>query len=128
MVKIKGFDAIKPKKIYIVSEADYSLEVLLGKRRYDGSRMPARPWLTVALAEFDLLYEIKQHYTTIPNIGGAFVKAGESFLEYEKELIKAPIWKWDRVTFRSSGAIASSPRDIVDTGNLYRSQKIIVIK
>jgi hypothetical protein len=38
--------------------------------------------------------------------------------------IKEKRWDWDRVTRRRSGAIVFTPRDIFDTGALYRSIRL----
>ena len=56
--------------------------------------------------------------------------AGKTFYELVPELdrqftkeIQAVQWSWPGPTIRKSGRIATSPRDIVDTGDLMRSQQ-----
>lgn len=35
----------------------------------------------------------------------------------------SPVWAWPRQTLRRNGAVAGSPRDLVDTGALMNSQQ-----
>jgi hypothetical protein len=38
--------------------------------------------------------------------------------------LKVNRWRWSRATVRRSGEVAGSPRNIIDTGTLYRSQQV----
>lgn len=46
--------------------------------------------------------------------------AGEAF----QDEFTSPKWAWPGVTFSKSGAVVGSPRDIVNLGNLKRSQRV----
>jgi hypothetical protein len=37
-------------------------------------------------------------------------------------------WDWPNTTHRRNGSVVGSPRDIVDTGDLYRSRSMPVVK
>jgi hypothetical protein len=41
-----------------------------------------------------------------------------------KESISSDIWEWPRITHRRSGEVVGSPRNIIDLGNLQKSQKL----
>jgi hypothetical protein len=38
--------------------------------------------------------------------------------------IEEPLWKWGRYTKRKNGTIVGSPRNIKDTGELFRAQTV----
>lgn len=40
------------------------------------------------------------------------------------DAIEAPVWNWPNTTFRKNGTIATTPRNIVDTGALKRSKQV----
>lgn len=54
-------------------------------------------------------------------INKAFDIAGEAQKDAFQDAITSDIWEWDRETVRRNGETVSSPRDIVDTGELYDS-------
>lgn len=55
-----------------------------------------------------------------------FQQTVEDFAAQCTEEIESEKWQWDGITFRSNGQVVSSPRDIVDTGELRDSQQISV--
>lgn len=57
------------------------------------------------------------------SISNAFRATANESNRQMKTLIKSPIWSWPRETQRSSGRVVRSPRDIVDTGELLKSQQ-----
>jgi hypothetical protein len=57
-------------------------------------------------------------------IDKAFKATVEAYGDECKAAIESPIWEWDGITHRRNGSIASSPRDIVDLGELRDSQEI----
>lgn len=124
MARILGFEKQKAESCYIISEAPYSSRVHFGARRKDGSKMPARPWLQIAISQFLFAHSFKSNYLTSHSIKKAFELMAEAFLIYERESLKSPIWKWDKITERKDGTTVLSPRDIFDSGELYNSQKI----
>jgi hypothetical protein len=52
-----------------------------------------------------------------------FKKSVAAYEDQAKEEIKAVKWQHPRETVRANGSVVDSPRDIVDTGNLLRSQQ-----
>lgn len=54
----------------------------------------------------------------------AFHYVVNEFAQTTTEMIDAEMWEWPRPTIRSTGQIATSPRDIVDTGHLRDSQVV----
>ena len=57
------------------------------------------------------------------SIAKAFRATAQQANNEIKTLIKSPIWDWPRETIRAKGQVARSPRDIVDTRNLLKSQQ-----
>ncbi len=54
----------------------------------------------------------------------AFDRAVEQLVIDSQYMISDSRWQWTRETARSNGEVVDSPRDIVDTGNLYDSLTI----
>lgn len=116
---------IKSIKTAIVSEPDYSHDVYVGRERTDGTRQPARPWMHAAIAETDLEALVALEMIAGEDLKGAFMGACESLLDAVKDQIRSETWQWDRPTMRSDGTVVDSPRDIIDTGELLRGQKLL---
>lgn len=57
-------------------------------------------------------------------IDAAFQATAEEFANQCQEEITTPQWTWDGVTYRQNGTVVGSPRDIVDTETLLRSQRL----
>jgi hypothetical protein len=117
---------IEPKEAHLISEPDYSADVVFGKSRKDGSEMPARNFFDAAIAETDLVGEFVQNYDG--DIDQAFRATARSLHQATRDIILSDRWKWDRLTLRRSGEMAGTQRDIFDTGNLYRGQKLEFIR
>ena len=54
-------------------------------------------------------------------IASALSETNQVLAIESRQQLKAKKWSWDRVTKRRSGEVVFSPRDIIDTGALYRS-------
>lgn len=54
-------------------------------------------------------------------IAASFQATAEAFGEVCQDEIEAVQWSWDGVTLRKNGEFATSPRSIVDTGDLFNS-------
>ena len=54
----------------------------------------------------------------------AFAKTTEELADTCQNAIEADIYDWDRATLRSNGQVVTSPRDIVDTGQLLNSLEV----
>lgn len=103
------------------SEPEYSAVVHFGGVRVDGSAIPARPWMTSAIAVTDFIKEFQSAYAG--DVEVAFSSVAIALHQEIKEQILSPIWQWDRITIRKSGEVARSPRDIYDSGDLHEGQK-----
>lgn len=107
----------------IISLPEHSFDVHYGQSREDGTMMPARPYMSVAAAEFPL---VDVFTSQLQAEGGsfhdAFVNTGEALLEEVKGQIADEKWEWDRATVRSSGEVVGTPRNAVDTGELLKGQ------
>jgi hypothetical protein len=73
-------------------------------------------------------FKLKLNAAALKKLDGAIAKAFEETVEAYgdecKKAIESPIWEWDGITHRRNGSIASSPRDIVDLGDLRDSQAV----
>lgn len=107
-----------------ISEPDYSLDVHEGRERYDGTRMPARPFMDAAVNELDVEQVFLAEYADGHDLNVAFDLTSLALYGAIKDQIMSNNWSWDRQTTRSSGAVVDSPRDIVDTGNLLNGQRL----
>jgi hypothetical protein len=55
-------------------------------------------------------------------INAAFEATADAYEDAQIQALNAPIYKWDgTTTIRKSGKVVTSPRDVVDTGELQRS-------
>lgn len=103
---------------------DYAADVHEGQMRQDGTMMPARRWTDAAIQNINLGDLYARNFKSVPNIETAFrdtaIDLGAEFIHE----IESPIWDWDRATRRSDGSIATTPRDIVDTGALRDSMTV----
>ena len=108
-----------PTKVYLYDK-DYAVEVHDG----DGDR-PARPWLMTGVIEYDfpaaIVYALGERSPTPENLADAWDTVAKMFEEYITESMDDERWYWPRETLRSTGEVADSPRDIVDTGELRDS-------
>lgn len=107
-----------------INRANYALDVHAGDVRYDGTRTPDRPWMTVTIEEFPILETFKENYERSGNINEAFELTMYDLQAKMEENIQDERWEWDRVTIRQSGQLVESPRNIVDTGHLLASQDL----
>lgn len=94
-----------------------------GTERSDGSVMPARPWTQAAIEETDLEEAFAENYERSGDIVEAFDDTAYYLAGRFEAMIRDERWEWDRVTKRSDGSVAGSPRTIVDTETLVNSQQ-----
>lgn len=107
--------------------APYSPIVALGARRKDGTTIPPRDFMRGAydgpFSEFDALEEFVNGFQQSGSIARAFRSTAQAANKEQKRLIEANVWPFDRATKRQSGETVTSPRDIVDSGELLRSHQ-----
>lgn len=104
------------------SDANYSVVVVNGAYRSNGSIMPARDFISDGVANTDFAVsngtDLKQEFININNRLHTSIK----------ESIQSDKWEWDRETYRRNGEIVDSPRNIVDTSELLNSQNWSLVK
>lgn len=62
-------------------------------------------------------------------VPGIFAKGlADKFNDQFQRELSAVQWDWPRKTTRVNGSVVTSPRDIVDTGSLKRSQSVEKVK
>ena len=109
--------------------APYSPIVVLGAQRKDGSRIPERDFMRLAytgpFSELDAPQFFADQFKRTGSIAKAFRATAKAGNREQKRLIQAPVWSFDRNTFRKNGEIAGFTRDIVDEGNLLRSHQAV---
>jgi hypothetical protein len=101
--------------------ADYAAHVHEGSVTQSGTELPARPWVDVTVEEFDFAEELQEAVKESSNFRSAFDLFSDRFGHECQQNLEDERWDWPRLTIRSDGSVATSPRDIVDTGNLRDS-------
>lgn len=102
----------------------YAAAVHEGTTSVNGNEKPARPWVDVAIREYDFLERFSGSFSQSYNFRQAFIEMSEGFGENCQSNISDTRWQWPRTTVRKSGAVVDSPRDIVDTGELKNSYQV----
>ena len=102
----------------------YAAAVHEGTTSVNGNEKPARPWVDVAIREYDFLERFSGSFSQSHNFRQAFIEMSEGFGENCQSNISDTRWQWPRTTVRKSGAVVDSPRDIVDTGELKNSYQV----
>ncbi|MEM9806619.1 MAG: hypothetical protein AAF959_15200 [Cyanobacteria bacterium P01_D01_bin.56] len=109
--------------------ASYSPIVALGARRTDGTQIPERDFMRLAytgpFSELSAPQFFTDNFNRTGSLAKAFRATAQAGNREQKRLIKAPVWSFDRNTFRKNGEIAGFTRDIVDEGNLLRSHQAV---
>lgn len=111
-------------KAHYTWSADHAAQVHEGGIRADGSRMPARPFVDVTVEETDIAGAFVENFQNTKDLGEAFADTAYYLAGQFEQAIQDERWEWDRPTVRSDGSVVGSPRDIVDTGELLRSQSL----
>lgn len=114
---------VKPQAAKFISGAEYSANVHEGgDPRPDGTRTPARRFIDAAVAETPIEEEIVENFDG--DVNEAFEAGARLLHQNIKGMILDKRWEWDRLTRRKNSEVAGTLRDIVDTGELYRSQSL----
>jgi hypothetical protein len=123
---------ISPKTATYTWSANYAPIVHEGGTRKDGSDLPARPWVwrTVGLNGQERRYDIVQDFNDKIRTANSFDELFEDIAtelnsEFRKT-IEAEIFAWDATTKRKNSSTVTSPRNIVDLGNLRNSQSMSI--
>lgn len=102
---------------------DYAAEV------HDGlTRDTARPWVETTVLEFDFAQAIADELVNAPITRATFVQAWQAANEELgnafDDAMNDQRWAWPRTTVRSTGEVAGTVRNIVDTGELRDSREL----
>ena len=84
--------------------------------------LPARRWTDYVVQMSPAAELFVKHYNG--SLSQAFDDMAGELNQKFTEAIEAEIWDWPRATIRSTGEVADSPRNIVDTGALKDSQTL----
>jgi hypothetical protein len=57
-------------------------------------------------------------------IAGAFETTVEAYADQCQAELESEKWDWPRTTHRQNGEVVTSPRNVIDTGDLINSQEI----
>ncbi|MGA1433128.1 MAG: hypothetical protein ACO32T_05050 [Candidatus Nanopelagicaceae bacterium] len=126
MVQANWINLKIPKKLKSIHSwnVPYAAAVHEGTTTVNGKEKPARPWVDVAIKEYDFLDKYADSFSQSSNFKQAFLEMSEGFGETCQSNISDTRWQWPRTTVRKSGAVVDSPRDIVDTGELRNSYEV----
>ena len=113
----------KPVAVFS-NTAEYASIVHNGATLRSGVDLPPREFMTGAFGDRNA-FLADEYFASRFNdsLARAFRATAQQGNREIKLLIQAPIWNWPRETIRRSGRTVRSPRDIVDTRNLLKSQQ-----
>lgn len=77
-----------------------------------------------ATANIDFELELTKNFKRLGAIAPSFSELSGFVFGLVRDQLKEQIYEWPRITVRQSGEIAGSPRNIVDTGELYRGHTL----
>lgn len=126
MVQVNWNKVNIPKKLKAIHSwnTPYAAMVHEGSTSVNGTEKPARPWVDVAIKEYDFLEKYADSFSQSENFNQSFLEMSEGFGENCQSNISDSRWQWPRTTVRKNGAVVDSPRDIVDTGELKNSYQV----
>lgn len=107
--------------------ANHALIVHNGAVLRGGTVLPPRPWMESAYVDnpsgFDAVDFFCNEFRNTQNLSRSFRGTAQEADRQMRLLIRGKLWSWPRSTVRTSGETVSSPRNIVDTGELLRKQQ-----
>jgi hypothetical protein len=127
MVEVRWNQIDTPSRITAILSwnVPYAAAVHEGATFKSGTEMPSRPWVIYSAEEYDFLSQYKYNFIhNSYNFRQAFINVANEFGEVCQESIRSPVWQWNRLTVRRSGEVVTSPRNIVDLGNLLASYSL----
>jgi hypothetical protein len=126
MVSVKWQQFKVPRKLTATHGwfAPHVVIVYEGATFSNGTENPARPWVDVAIDEYDFLGKYADKFSQSQNFKDAFVSMSEGFGEACQSNLEDDRWQWPRPTVRRNGSTVTSPRNIVDMGELKDSYQV----
>jgi hypothetical protein len=116
---------VTPQRAIYRWSASHSAIVHEGAVLPSGTVLPARRFTDYAVANTPVAQMVADAVRSGQSIDVAFRLAAHGLNAAFTDAIVSPIWDWPRLTVRSDGSIASSPRDAVDEAELRDSQSMI---
>lgn len=125
MIKAKFDIKFNPPKIPI-KKATYVWNSEYAAINHNGSfseeiRRQPRPWVYKTISDFSVESELQKEFDRTQNITTAFkntaIKLGEEFTN----TIESPVFFYPTTTYRKNGEVVTSPRNVVDMGDLRDS-------
>jgi hypothetical protein len=84
-------------------------------------RRPARPWVfKTVFGRFNIVDNFKSNISNF-NFDSALRDTAIDLKDAFTETISSPIFYYDTTTYRQNGTVVTSPRDVVDMGDLRDS-------
>lgn len=92
------------------------------------SNYPARPWTDYAVSQTNLADQFQRTYQSTQSLDLGFEMAATILFDEFHDALIDPIWDWPTTTYRFNGEVVyPGPRNIFDTGDLYRSQTMEIL-
>lgn len=115
---------VKPQAAHYRWGAAHSAIVHEGAVLSNGTVLPPRRFTDHAIAKTPIAATIAVRVQQGQSIDLAFRAAANQLNQAFTDAIESEIWEWPRSTDRRNGETVSSPRDIVDRGELRDSQSM----
>jgi hypothetical protein len=105
-------------------DVDYAEKVHEGEISRSGNVYPARPWTDDAIGRMDIEQEFRQAWIAHEDLNDSFEELSQILFNEFHVSMASEIWGWPNETDRRNGTTVGSPRDIIDTQELYNSQSV----
>lgn len=101
-----------------------------GGTTHNGVGIPSRPWVSDTISSFtgNKFNESRDYHIMISHdIEDWFDAIAFDFGQACQTQMEQEVYEWGRITIRENGELVSSPRNIIDMGNLRDSYQIEII-
>lgn len=105
-------------------DVDYATKVHEGDISRSGNIYPARPWTDDAIGRIDIEREFREAWIDNEDLDDTFRDFAQLMFNEFHVSMASDIWNWPGGTFRKSGEYVTSPRNVIDTQELYNSQTL----
>lgn len=108
------------KKAIYVWDSEYAAINHNGSFSENIRRQP-RPWVYKTISDFSVESEIQKEFDRTQNIVTAFKSTAETLGNEFTKTIESPVFFYPTTTYRMNGEVVTSPRNVVDMGDLRDS-------
>ena len=122
-IKEQKIDLKIPTAVY-TWDVPYAVYVHEGVFLSSGRKLPARPWVDYSIQNYNFIESLEYNLRATNDIKKSFMLMTVEFGEFNQKAIASNIWEWPNMTYRKSGEVVFSPRNIVDTGALKNSFRL----